>query len=395
MARATQTASLQLVDSLAACDRHAWNALNTENQPFLSYDFLYALEQHACIGQHYGWLPGYLLLKRRQKLLAATPIYSKSNSYGEFVFDYEWAEAWHAHGLDYYPKLVSCVPYTPVSGARLLSGNKADQKALINGAMKISRDGYSGVHWLFFTDDVLQKERRLAKRLGCQYHWHNPGYQSFSDFLDALTARRRKTIRQERKKVQAQNFHCEVLHGDEIDPDLWPAISALYQSTFDRKWGLATLNENFFRELAQRMPKQIVVFLARLKRRLSACSICFRDHQTLYGRYWGCTEVYDCLHFELCYYMGIEYCIKHRLKRFEPGAQGEYKILRGFLPAPTWSAHWIRHPDLAPVVQDFCQREETLMRQRMSYLYSLSPYRTGTVPSSRQILSSDGVGSTA
>lgn len=378
---------MHIIDSLAQCERHTWNALNTKNQPFLSYEFLYALEKHACIGQHFGWLPRYVLLKQGKELKAAAPIYSKSNSYGEFVFDYEWAEAWQAQGLDYYPKLVCCVPYTPVTGARLLANTATDQCNLIDSALAIGRRGYSSMHWLFFTEAVLQADQRLAKRLACQYHWHNADYQSFADFLDALTAKRRKNIRRERKKVYEQGIDCEAVHGEEVATDLWPTISALYRSTFERKWGVPTLNEGFFRELAQRLPGQIVIFLAWLKRRLVACSICLRDDKTLYGRYWGCTATYDCLHFELCYYMGIDYCIRQRLKRFEPGAQGEYKILRGFLPTPTWSAHWIKHPSLAPAVHDFCQREEALVRQRTDYLYSLSPYRAGATPPSHTGLS--------
>ena len=381
--------SLHLVESLAQCGRDAWNALNPDKRPFLSYDFLYGLEKHACVGPHYGWLPSYLLLKRRQELVAAMPMYGKSNSYGEFVFDYEWAEAWRSQGLDYYPKLVSCVPYTPVAGVRLLARTAAHRHALIDGALKAAAQNYSGMHWLFFTEAALRDDRRLIRRLGYQYHWRNASYQRFSDFLGALTAKRRKNILRERRKVREQGIDCRVAHGGEVDSGLWSDISALYRNTFDRKWGLPTLNEGFFRELARQLPQQLVVFLAWLNNQLIACALCLRDHEALYGRYWGCAATYDCLHFELCYYLGIDYCIRHRLKRFEPGAQGEYKITRGFLPSPTWSAHWINCPFLAPAVSDFCRREEALMRQRAAGLLRLSPYRAGAAPPDQPASSHD------
>ena len=385
-AKADLNFTISFISSLQEITCAAWNALIEDDNPFLRYEFLDALERNDCLGEKFGWYPHHLIVRNcKDTLIAAIPIYIKTNSYGEFVFDWSWASAYQQSGLNYYPKLVSSIPYTPATGNRLLitpdfPANMNDQIAarMINACIEEARQlEMSGMHWLFnqMHECKYFKQQNLMQRLGCQYHWYNQGYESFEQFLSTLTSRKRKKIKRERRYVHEQSITIKQLHGNEISEGLWQQIHMFYVSTFYRKSGFPTLSLEFFKELGSTMGQQILLVLAYSDKRLVACSINFHSSHTLYGRFWGCVANFHSLHFEACYYQGIEYAINNKLTSFEPGAQGEYKISRGFLPTKTWSAHWIADPRFTLAIEDFCKREASLMQQECGKLMSMSPYR--------------------
>lgn len=375
---------IQRLDTLTAIPAPEWNALVSDQNPFLSHEFLAALEQHQCVGERTGWLPWHLVCRDEVgRLLGAALLYLKFNSYGEFVFDWTWAEAHRQQNLAYYPKLVGAIPYTPATGQRLLLAPDqpkpaATCRALIDFALaEAQRHRWSSAHWLFPATEDLEPllERGLLHRVGCQFHWENPGYRDFQDFLDTLTAKRRKNINRERRLVQEAGVEVQILNGDEISETQWQTIHGFYCSTFERLGGVPTLNLPFFLDIASTLRDRLVVVLATLANQAIAVALCFRSATTLYGRHWGCRAEYDSLHFEACYYQGIDYCIRQGLQRFEPGAQGEHKIHRGFLPTLTHSAHWIAHPTFRRAIADFLARETPAVRNYARELSQHSPYR--------------------
>ncbi len=356
-----------------------WDALVEDDNPFARHAFLVALERHGAVGEDFGWWPRYLLARDGGRLVGAVPLYLKDNSYGELVFDWSWAEAYERAGLAYYPKLVAAIPYTPATGRRLLTGDETVARRLIDAAVDYARDlGVSSLHWLF-TDArdtaLLGAHPEHDLRLGVQFHWHDAGYADFDAYLGALTASKRKKIRQERRRVREQGIELLRLHGDEVSDDQWSLWHRFYTSTFDRKWGHATLSEGFFREIGRTMPRNVLLVLARHAGETVAGAFCLRGRRTLYGRHWGCTRQLDQLHFEACYYQGLEYCLEQGLTRFEPGAQGEHKIARGFLPARTWSAHWIADPQWREIIGRFLEQERAGMLEYIEELSAHSPYR--------------------
>ncbi len=369
--------------SLEAIDADEWNQLNGTHEPFLHHEFLIALERHGCVGQEFGWYPRHLVVKdARGRLQGAMPMYLKTNSYGEFVFDWSWAAAYQRSGLNYYPKLVVAVPYNPITGPRLLvhpHGNAhATKQLLINQAIRFAQNHQlTGLHWLFTNqeDTQLLKQHGLMMRLGCQYHWHNRDYEDFDHFLGYLISRKRKKIKRERRRVQEQGISLQIMLGHEVDDELWSLIHHLYADTFHRKSGIPTLTLGFFKEIGQTMGERIIVVLAKHAHRIVACAVNFRSDENLYGRFWGCDTEFHSLHFEACYYQGMAYCIANGLKRFEPGAQGEHKIARGFLPTRTWSAHWIAQQEFHRPLSNFCFHEQQMMEQEYETLYEHSPYR--------------------
>lgn len=375
------------LDEVPAAD---WDRLNPDGNPFLRHAFLAALEHHDCVGRTFGWLPHHLLARDEQgRLVGAVPLYFKTNSYGEFVFDWAWADASERAGMPWYPKAVTAVPYTPVTGRRLLidptlPDPEPVRRGLIEAAGELAREqGLSSLHWLFpdATDtDSLEKAGFLL-RLGCQYHWTQPGYRDFDDFLDTFSAHKRKKLKRERRRVLEAGIEHRIVHGHEADEADWRTLHRFYQSTFDKKWGTATLNLPFFRELGATMGEQVVLIFAGIEGRPVAGALCFRSRSALYGRHWGCEADYHSLHFETCYYQGIDYCIREGLTLFEPGAQGEHKVSRGFLPTPTWSAHWIAQPRLRDAIADFLSREQRAMRD---YIHTLNaehlPYKADRLP---------------
>lgn len=375
-----------IIGSLDEVSSDAWNALSGTDIPFLRHEFLSALERHHCVGESTGWIPQHVLIYHNNSLLGAMPLYLKTNSYGEMVFDWAWAEAYQRNGMDYYPKLVSAIPYTPATGPRLLIAAAAERVTiaaqLIQAALEhASNLGLSSVHWLFPHQQNRQQleQQGLLMRLGCQFHWHNlpgeQGYRDFDDYLDRFTSSKRKKIRRERRLVTESGVTLKRLYGHELSEQQWQSVHRHYRSTFDRLSGYATLSLDFFRDISQTLPQQLIVIIAEHLGDTVASAICYRDDTTLYGRHWGCDAHYQNLHFEACYYQGLEYCIEHQLQRFDPGAQGEHKISRGFLPTPTWSAHWIADPAFKKAISDFLQRETQGMQHYIQELNEHSPFR--------------------
>lgn len=376
---------LRIVDALDDLPAADWDRLAGDANPFLSHAFLAALERHGCVGEHFGWRPRHLALYDDGRLIGAVPLYLKDNSYGELVFDFAWADAYRRAGLRYYPKAVVAIPYTPATGPRLLLDPTADAERaadlLTGAAVALCGElGLSSLHWLF--TDAADTERLRARgflpRRGVQFHWHNPGYRDFDDFLDGFTAEKRKKLRRERRRVAEAGIELRIVHGHEADDALWRTVHAFYASTFERKSGIATLSLDFFREIGRTMGDRVVLVVAYADDRPVACAINLRGRQALYGRHWGCAAAYHSLHFEACYYQGIDYCIRHGLTLFEPGAQGEHKISRGFVPVSTWSAHWIADDRFRTAIADFLQREDRAMRDYVDDLRGHIPYRAGT-----------------
>jgi len=311
------------------------------------------------------------------------PLYLKTNSIGEFVFDWNWAEAYRQAGGRYYPKIVSAVPFTPVTGRRLLvadhyPGSDEVKRCLLGAADELVRAaGVSGLHVLFpdETDRLELSRHGLLLRLGCQYHWFNEGYRDFDDFLDRLTSRKRKEIRRERQAVRNAGLEFQVLQGRQITPDVWAAFFDFYASTFHRKWGSPRLTLPFFRHLGTALSDATLLFLARQRGQYVAGAFAMRGSDTLYGRHWGCRGWFRYLHFELCYYQTIEYCIREGLKRLDAGAQGEHKLSRGFLPVATWSAHRLVNREFRNAVERYLAREQSYVRQYISELSGHPPYK--------------------
>ena len=359
-----------------------WNTLHGTDNPFLRHAFLAALETNGAVGGDSGWHPQYLLLTDNERLLGAVPLYLKEHSFGEFVFDWAWADAYARAGLNYYPKLVASVPYTPVTGHRLLIRPDADRAGvtarLIDAAVEHARQlRVSSLHWLFVTGDeqTALTDYGLLHRQGCQFHWQNDGYSSFDDFLQALSSRKRKKIRQERQRVRDQSLRISVHTGHDIDDDLWRLFHHFYKSTFDRKMNYAPLRPGFFTEIGRTMADATMLIVAREHGEVVAGAFFLRNEHTLYGRHWGCNGYYDKLHFELCYYRAIEYCIEHGLTYFEAGAQGEHKLSRGFRPVITSSAHWIAHAEFRRAISEFLHREGHAINDYAREMELHVPYR--------------------
>jgi|AntDeeMinimDraft_5_1070356.scaffolds.fasta_scaffold00361_1 predicted N-acyltransferase len=374
---------LEVLKRFDDVDAAEWNALAGEF-PFLRHEFLSALQRHGCIGRDYGWIPYFLLLRDAPggTLVAAAPTFLKLNSFGEFVFDFAWAEAYERHGLRYYPKLVAAAPYTPAAGPRLLIAPGHDRDHIAAALAAAVREhagelGVSSLHWLFPVERDLETLRAdgLLIRDDIQYHWTNDGYVDFDAFLDAFTSRKRKKARRERRRVHEQGIEIVRRHGSDMDTEEWSLAHHFYASTFEKKWNIPVLTRDFFAELGRTMGDRIVVVFARLAGRAVAAAILFRGGDTLYGRYWGCDADFHSLHFELCYYQGIEYAIEQGLQRFEPGAQGEHKIARGFLPTWTHSAHWIAEPAFRDAIADYLDRERRLLAGHFRELAAGAPFR--------------------
>ena len=374
---------LTVAHQISAVNSDQWNRLQGADNPFLRYEFLQALEQHHAVAAETGWLPQHLLLWENDQLIAAAPAYLKQHSWGEFVFDFAWAQAYERHGLNYYPKLVICVPFSPVNGPRmLLDPNKpADElrDALALGAMRLTKQlNLSSAHWLFHSaaDGKALLRNNYLHRTGCQFHWYNAGYTDFDAFLGGMSAKKRKNIRRERRLVASAGVTMQVIHGHETDTALWSAMHRFYSNTFEAHGNLPLISRECFMDIAQALGEQMILFVAKREETPIAGAICFRDADTLYGRYWGGDEEIDGLHFEACYYQGIEYCIQHGLTHFEPGAQGEHKIARGFLPTLTHSAHCLVDPQFRQAVDHFLERERPAVAGYAEALRAEAPFRS-------------------
>jgi predicted N-acyltransferase len=377
------SAALTLALHTAVADIAAteWDACAGPDNPFVSHAFLSALEDSGSAGARTGWLPQHAALRNEAgELIAVAPMYAKSHSYGEYVFDHGWAHALDRAGGDYYPKLQVAVPFSPVPGPRLLChpGRGLSASVLGTALVQACRElKLSSVHVTFCTETewtTLGKSGWL-QRLGMQFHWENAGYTSFEDFLAALSSRKRKVLRRERRDANAAGLTFHALSGTEITERHWDAFYRFYSSTVDRKWGSAYLTRRFFSLLGERLADRVVLMLAENAGKPVAGALNLAGTDVLYGRNWGCRGDWPFLHFELCYYRAIDWAIAHGLSRVEAGAQGRHKIQRGYMPRPTFSAHWIAHPGLRHAVADFLESERPQIRAEMAALATQSPFR--------------------
>lgn len=342
------------------------------------------MEDNNCVGKHFGWIPRHISTTEKDTLLAVMPLYEKYNNYGEFVFDNAWADAWARAGLDYYPKLVSSIPYSPVSGNRMLCSQQREtelREVLMDAVLQLAEAiGASSFHCLFPTQDDRDffSARQLFTRHDCQFHWFNHDYTNFDDFLATLLPKKRKNIRQERRKVFEQNISFRQLNGHTVTEEDWLLFEQFYVTLFEEKWGTPTLNAGFFMDVAKAIPEQVLLVMADQDGECIAGSLMFHNKTTLYGRHWGCNKQVKNLHFEACYYQGIEYCIKQGIKVFEPGAQGEHKISRGFIPVQTQSYHWIGADSFNDAIAHFVKHEQQGVAYYMQQLDSSNPYKSNT-----------------
>jgi predicted N-acyltransferase len=364
----------KIASSVAGLNAHAWDRL-AGGDPFVSHAFLAALEDSGSVGPGTGWTPAPILIEDDgAHMVAAAPAYLKSHSQGEYVFDHGWAEAWERAGGAYYPKLQIAVPFTPVPGRRLLGSRPQHLLAAIESVT--AQYEMSSAHITFIDENgAAEAERRnWLIREGIQYHWFNRGYSSFDDFLGALTSRRRKVIRKERAQARG-DLRFEVLRGGAIGPAEWDAMWNFYQDTGSRKWGHPYLTRDFFDQIDKTMGHKLLLFLAYRGSRPIAGALNFIGPDTLYGRYWGCTEEVPFLHFELCYYQAIEWAIDHGLACVQAGAQGEHKLARGYAPVITRSAHFIPNPGFRAAVAEFLDSERAAIAQEADWLREGLPYR--------------------
>ena len=384
---------LEIHSAISEINPEQWDALVENNHPFIKYAFLHALEKHQCVSPKYGWIPHHIALyNKNNTLVAALPLYEKHNYYGEFVFDQAWEQAWNSVGIPYYPKLVSATPYTPVLGPRFLvdtSGDESQQKILFNALYQAATDfclqqNMSGTHFLFtqpkhqaWLNTLSQQQTgRLYIRHDCQFHWHNQNYRTFDDFLAQLKPKKRKNIKQERKAIAQTDITFRVLNGHQATLKDWQDFDFFYQKTFIEKWSTPTLNLGFFIEIGQTMPENIVLVLADDGDECVAGALMFQSDTHLYGRHWGAGREIKHLHFETCFYQGIEYAIKQGLHIFEPGAGGEHKIARGFSPVKMQSAHWLSVNPFEQALYNFVEQEKQMIDEYAADCLMHSPYKS-------------------
>ena len=373
--------NIRILDRLADVPAAAWDALHDGRNPFVAHAFLEGLERHDCIRPEWGWTPHHLTLWDGERLAAAAPGYLKNNSHGEFVFDHAWAHAYARYGQDYFPKLLCAVPYSPVTGPRLLARDDAARRALLEAMVALASDeGLSSAHVNFHLHEEADAfGPGWLSRTDLQYHWHNDrGWRDFDDFLAAMDHKHRKNIRQERAKVARAGVGVRIVHGDEATGADLQAIHALYLQTFAEYGNHPAISLDFVRHLAAEMPRSLVLFLAEQDGDPIAGALCLRGGDTLYGRYWGAFREVPGLHFETCYYQGIEYCLREELATFEPGAQGVHKIARGFLPTRVRSRHWIADPAFAQALRAWCGEESMDIDRHAAALASHSPFRASS-----------------
>ena len=361
--------SLSVVDSLAGVDRDEWNALAGE-QPFVRHEFFSALLESGSAVAATGWRPQFLLLRRSGALAGAMPLFAKTHSYGEYVFDWAWADAHERHGVEYYPKLLCAVPFTPVRGNRILG----QREPLIRAALEMAK-GYSSLHVLFSNDAGALEQHGMLLRRTVQFHWRNEGYADFEDFLSRLTHARRKNIRQERRRVREAGISFSWAEGNAIQQSHWEFFSRCYRRTYSEHRSSPYLSLDFFLRIGKTLADNLALVIAERAGRPIACAFFVKDEERLYGRYWGALEHVPLLHFECCYYQAIEYAISRKLQAFEGGAQGEHKLFRGLMPVQALSAHWLAHPQFARAVEHFLEREGAGITHYVNELVEHSPFK--------------------
>ena len=370
-----------VLSQLAELAPATWDALVPGEQPFLRHAFLSSLEDSGSVSQRTGWTPAHrLLIDASGQLTAALPAYVKTHSFGEYVFDHGWADACERAGIAYYPKLLCAVPFSPVSGSRLLGSPQAAGELIEQLSEALADQGLSGAHINFTdaqADAVMRGRDGWMERLGCQFHWRNQGYRDFQDFLDSLSSRKRKQMRKEREQVAGQGIEFRWYRGDELSETQWDFVFACYANTYAVRRRAPYLTRSFFSLLAERMPSAIRVVMARQAGRDVAMAFSLVGGDSLYGRYWGCLDEFDRLHFETCFYQGMDFAIAEGLQRFDAGAQGEHKLIRGFEPVITRSWHYLLHPGLRRAVEEFLQQERAGVLAYAEEARTALPYRQG------------------
>lgn len=378
--------TVEVIHSLDQIDRDVWDACAGADNPFLSYDFLQALEASGSATAETGWLPAHMVIKRpvHGDVVAVAPLYLKGHSQGEYVFDHGWAHALESAGGNYYPKLQGAVPFSPVTGPRILVRPDADKQWLYylaaRGMEQIGeRYDISSIHVTFLTEEEWSAlgDAGWLQRTGCQYHWYNQGYESFDDFLGAMNSRKRKAVRKERREVAETGLTMRHLTGDDLTPEIWDRFYQFYLDTSGRKWGSAYLTRDFFHMIGETMADKCLLVSAEDDGEMIAGAFNMIGGNALYGRNWGCLDRYKHLHFEACYYQAIDFAIERKLEVVEAGAQGEHKIQRGYLPTKTYSAHFIYNPRFREAVDDFLTRERPAIDRQIKYLGEESPYKKG------------------
>jgi predicted N-acyltransferase len=371
--------TLRVVETLSGVPRDQWNAL-AGGHPFLRHEFLHALHETGCASEKTGWVPQYITLWRDGRLAGAMPLYLKSHSRGEYVFDWAWADAYYRHGLEYYPKLLSAIPFSPVTGPRLLAPSRSTRQRLAAAAIELAKST-SSLHVLFPPGDDASdlEERGMMLRRGVQFHWRNEAYGTFEDFLSRLSHDKRKKIRQERRKVRDAGVVLKRLVGAGISAEHWRFFTRCYNGTYRAHHSTPYLNQAFFERLGEVMPEHVLMVVAELDGKPVASALNIFGPEALYGRYWGSVGYVPNLHFETCYYQAIEFCIERRIGIFEGGAQGEHKLARGFSPVETCSAHWLKHPGFADAIEKFLDRESAGVERYIDELTERSPFRKDDV----------------
>ncbi|HET7777920.1 MAG TPA: GNAT family N-acetyltransferase [Rudaea sp.] len=370
------------MNTLAGIAAADWNRFAGDD-PFLSHEFFSALHETGCASSAAGWTPQFLLLKSGKALAGAMPLYLKSHSYGEYVFDWGWADAYQRNGVAYYPKLLSAVPFTPVTGRRLLADTDADRDLLIEGALALARElRVSSLHCLFPTrvEAARMAARDMMLRTTVQFHWSNSGYGSFDDFLAGFSHDKRKKVRQERRKVSEAGITFRWLEGDAIGARDWAFLNRCYRQTYREHHSTPYLNLEFFQAIGRTLARHVVLIVAMRDGAPIAASLNVRSGDRLCGRFWGAVEHHSALHFETCYYQGIEYCIARGLATFEGGSRGEHKLARGLMPVETCSTHWLAHPQFAAAVGEFLTRETRGIGRYVDELNERAPYKTTDGP---------------
>jgi hypothetical protein len=374
---------IRILKSISAISAAEWDSLNTDDNPFTSHAFLSAAERHGATIAELGWYPHHLLLRDNgEKLLGALPLFLRTHSFGDFSHDWPWAGAYERLGLNYYPKLVSGNPYTPTSGARFLLSAQAERDTVVNALLQavlqqvpVMQASCWQCLYLRAADLAAMRQAGLLIRQGTQFHWHNRGYRDFDDFLATFSADKRKKAKRERRRIAEQELAISVRHGHEVEPELWDSIHNHYRDTFARYGNHPAFSRDFFVDIGHSLQQHLVFFLAHHGDKHVATAICYRDRETLYGRHWGADADYHSLHFELCFYQGIDYCIQNGLSHFEPGAQGEHKLSRGFEPATTWSAFWIAEERMRRPVADFLLRESQAVAEYQGEMAEHTPFK--------------------
>jgi predicted N-acyltransferase len=378
----------EVIENISSIDATAWDACAGTAHPFTRHAFLSALEESGCVGQKTGWLPQHIVVysgTKKQNIVGIMPFYLKDHSYGEYVFDWAWAEAYNRAGLKYYPKLLCAIPFTPVNGARLIVkpgeyDSQEIRQVLLDKVFKLADDlNVSSIHWLFTTeqDNSFLSHAEITRRSGSQFHWHNKNYESFNDFLTDMSHKKRKNIRRERRRITDAGIKYIAISNDQINAQHTDEMFNFYTRTIQRYGAQQYLNREFFERITSDMPESVLFLFAKCENVFLAGGLFYIGDNALYGRYWGANNDYHSLHFETCYYQPIEYCINNGLQLFEAGAQGEHKLARGLLPIKTYSYHWLNDPHFMSAVEQYTKEENSHIDRYTELLGAHSPFRAG------------------